>query len=308
MTAPRVKLKDRKIVLAGVGGAVAFASVGAVAATIVGSTDGEIQGCVDRFGLLRIPGHGGCRRDEQTISWNKVGPVGPGGPAGSTGPMGPAGPAGPEGQPGATGANGATGAMGPQGPMGPMGVAGPAGPAGPTGPAGASCTAGGGTTITDNLHFYLKIDGVSGESTAEGHKGEIDVESYTWGESNTTTSSQTGAAAGRVKMQDLAVMKHLDKSSPTLMLMVASGQQIKTATLSIESGPNGTPVGEIKLQDVIVSAFDTSKQSSATSTFVGEQVSLTFGKIEIDYTPTAADGSQGSPVVAGWDLTTNTKA
>ena len=34
------------------------------------------------------------------------------------------------------------------------------------------------------VDMFLKLDGIQGESTADGHKDEIDLFSYIWGESS----------------------------------------------------------------------------------------------------------------------------
>ena len=44
------------------------------------------------------------------------------------------------------------------------------------------------------VDYFLKIAGIDGESTADGHKGEIDLESWSWGESNPGAGS-AGAAS-----------------------------------------------------------------------------------------------------------------
>ena len=45
--------------------------------------------------------------------------------------------------------------------------------------------------------FFLKLEGIKGESTDKKHKGEIEIESYSLGLSNTGSFSQApGAGAG----------------------------------------------------------------------------------------------------------------
>ncbi len=63
-----------------------------------------IQVCVDREnGKLRIiTATTACRRNEQALSWNKMGQPGAPGAPGVQGPQGPAGPPGPQGPAGAT--------------------------------------------------------------------------------------------------------------------------------------------------------------------------------------------------------------
>ena len=58
---------------------------------------------------------------------------------------------------------------------------------------------------------FLKLDGIPGDSTDATHKGEIDVMSFSWGESQpiATHGAGGGGGAGKVSFQDL----HIGKST-----------------------------------------------------------------------------------------------
>ena len=43
--------------------------------------------------------------------------------------------------------------------------------------------------------WFLKIDGIDGDSTSVQHKGEIDVQSWSWGVTQTGSSSGGGGGA-----------------------------------------------------------------------------------------------------------------
>ena len=70
----------------------AVAALGTVAAAIAWAAAGDsavINACVAKgSGIVRIPGAGGCRRNETALNWNAQGPIGPTGPAGPAGPAG----------------------------------------------------------------------------------------------------------------------------------------------------------------------------------------------------------------------------
>ena len=51
------------------------------------------------------------------------------------------------------------------------------------------------------VDMFLKIDGIPGESTDASHKDEIDIFSYTWGESQPELQRQGRAASPRAKPQ-----------------------------------------------------------------------------------------------------------
>ena len=83
------------------------------------------------------------------------------------------------------------------------------------------------------VDYFLKIDGVPGESADAKHKGEIQLESFSWGETNPGGGGMGGGGgAGKVQMQDLVVTMLVSKASPKLMLACATGKHYKEAVLN----------------------------------------------------------------------------
>lgn len=152
---------------------------------------------------------------------------------------------------------------------------------------------------------FIKFDGIDGESVDEVHKGAVDVQAFSWGVSNAGSVSGGGGGAGKAAFQDLSFSKLLDKTSPVLALSCASGAHIKTATLYVrKAGEAPKDYHIITLHDVLVSSVS---QSGGSDGSVYETVSLSYGKIEWEYVPANPDGSQGTPVKAGWDVVANTR-
>ena len=53
------------------------------------------------------------------------------------------------------------------------------------------------------VDYFLKIDGIQGESKADKHKDEIDIESFSWGETQSGTFAVGGGGgSGKISMQD----------------------------------------------------------------------------------------------------------
>jgi type VI secretion system secreted protein Hcp len=104
--------------------------------------------------------------------------------------------------------------------------------------------------------IYLKIDDIKGESTDAKHKDEIDVLSFSWGESNAATSI-SGAGAGKVQMQPFMFTARTNKASPALFLACASGKHIDQAVLSLARAVGGQKQDFMvwKLSDVLISAY-----------------------------------------------------
>ena len=157
--------------------------------------------------------------------------------------------------------------------------------------------------------YFLKIDGVEGESTDQKPKGEIDVESFSWGEAQSAPGSggEGGGGAGKVAMQDFHFVMKLNKASPKLMLACASGQHLKQAILTArKAGKDQQEFLKWTFSDLLVTSYQTSSGELGEAVPT-DQFSLNFAKIRVEYRPQSADGKLGAPVTAGWDLKANKK-
>ena len=156
-------------------------------------------------------------------------------------------------------------------------------------------------------NWFLKIDGIEGESLDKVHKGEIDVESWSWGVVNEGSPGPGGGGgAGRASFQDFHFVTRISKASPQLFLSCATGVHHKVATLSGSRTGNkaSSDFLKYKLSDVQVTSVQHAQGGSDLPT---EQFSLSYGRFEITFTPQNPDGSAGSPISAGFDVKMNKK-
>lgn len=151
--------------------------------------------------------------------------------------------------------------------------------------------------------YFLKLDGIPGESMDSKHKDEIHLISWSWGEQNSGThGGGGGGGAGKVVMQDFNFTMHVNKASPKLFLACASGDHIKEATLVCrKAGKDQQEYLKIKFSDLLVSSY----QTGGSEVTPVDQISLNFAKIEIKYAPQKPDGKLDSPVVHNWDVQQN---
>ena len=155
--------------------------------------------------------------------------------------------------------------------------------------------------------WFLKLDGIDGESTDSAHKGEIDIESWSWGVSNSGSTSGGGGGAGKATFQDFHFVSRISKASPALFLACASGSHIKEGLLSGRRGSaksKGIDFLKYKLRDVLVTSV---LQSDTESELPTEQFSLNFSKVDISYTPQSPSGKLEPTINVGWDVKTNKK-
>jgi type VI secretion system secreted protein Hcp len=144
---------------------------------------------------------------------------------------------------------------------------------------------------------FLKIEGIPGESTDDKHKNEIDVLSYSWGISH--TRAERGGPAGRAKISDFSVVKFTDKASPILFDAACERRQIADATFTARKA-GGTQQEFLKyvFKEVAISSVQPSGTSGSESTVPTESVSLSFGSVEITYTPQGPNGQPLPPVTS----------
>jgi type VI secretion system secreted protein Hcp len=157
------------------------------------------------------------------------------------------------------------------------------------------------------VDYFLKIEGIDGESTDAKHKNEIDVESWSWGETNAGSHAVGGGGgAGKVSMQDFHFVMRVNKATPKLVLACASGEHVKKAVLTCRrAGKEQQEYMQITFSDLLVSSYQTG--GSAGDIVPVDQISMNFAKIEFSYKPQKPDGSLDAPVKTGWDLKKNAK-
>ena len=148
------------------------------------------------------------------------------------------------------------------------------------------------------VDYFLKLDGIEGESTDNKHAKEIDVEAWSWGESQTGSGvpGGGGGGAGKVSMQDFSFVMKFNKASPKLMLACATGKHIKSARLAVRrAGQGQQDYLTLTFLDVLVSSYQTGGAEASGLTPV-DQVSLKYAKIEVEYKTQKPDGTL---IVAG---------
>ncbi len=152
------------------------------------------------------------------------------------------------------------------------------------------------------VDYFLKIDGIQGESPDKTHKNEIQIESFSWGATQSGTASHgSGMGAGRVQLQDFHFVMLVNKASPKLMLTCATGEHIKNAILTCrKAGKEQQEYLKITFTDLLVSSYQTG--GSAGDVIPMDQISLNFTKIEFEYKEQKSDGSLGGAIKAFYDM------
>src|SRR5436309_1605065 len=92
------------------------------------------------------------------------------------------------------------------------------------------------------VDYFLKVDGIDGESHDDKFAKNIELESWSWGESNSGGFAHgSGGGAGKVSMQDFHFVMLMNNASANLAQACATGKHIAFAELAMPKFPDGDP-------------------------------------------------------------------
>lgn len=155
--------------------------------------------------------------------------------------------------------------------------------------------------VTMAQRWFLRLDGIAGESTDERHRGQIELGSWSFGVTNRgSTSPGSGATAARPDFAALQITAALSVASPKVFLAAATGLHISQALLSgVRPGSAQSDFLTIKLTDVTVTRSQLGAEPDAPAM---DQFALAYARLEVAYLPTTATGAAGTQVTAGFDV------
>jgi type VI secretion system secreted protein Hcp len=151
---------------------------------------------------------------------------------------------------------------------------------------------------------YMKLGDIKGESQSSEHEDEIDVLAYSWGMAREAISG--GGAAGKAVFKEMTITKRMDKASPKLMEVSATGDTSRDAIITLtNSDGTGQQFAYLKitLGNVIVSSVSSNWGGDGRPV---EEVTLNYNTIQFEYIPQLPDGSGDQPVTFAWDVEKNT--
>lgn len=153
--------------------------------------------------------------------------------------------------------------------------------------------------------FFLKIDGVEGESLDDKHKGEIHILSFSMGASNAASGgTNSGSGVGRALVTDVQITKEIDKSTPNIFINCVSGKHHKTAVISArKAGENPQDYLKITLEEVFLSSYNL--VAGAHGGNPKEHFTLNFATIEQEHKVQTAQGALGAANKKKFDVKKN---
>jgi len=158
------------------------------------------------------------------------------------------------------------------------------------------------------VDYFLKLEGIDGESEDKTHSKEIHIESWSFGEQQSGTMAHGGGGgAGKVQMHDFHFVMKTNSASPKLFLACASGEHIKKAVLTCrKAGKDQQEYLKWTFTELLVSSYQTGG-SGSSDVLPLDQISLNFAQVEIAYKAQKADGTLAGELKSGWNLKQNAK-
>jgi type VI secretion system secreted protein Hcp len=154
------------------------------------------------------------------------------------------------------------------------------------------------------IDMYQLVDGVSGESADANHSGYSDVVSLSWGATQHASMAGGGGGAGKVSFSDLTVTAEMDKGTPGLLKLCASGKHIPNVKISIcKAGGTQIEYSTVVLKDVLVTGVQFTGASSGETVHVNYSYQAAI--VEHHYWVQGKDGSKGAESQMGWDVKQN---
>ena len=154
------------------------------------------------------------------------------------------------------------------------------------------------------VNYFLKIGDIAGGSVDNKHSAWIDIDSFSWGISNTSPIGHGGGGqVGKAVFSPFSWTQQLDKSAPPMFVAVASGKHYKNATLDVtrSGGKSSDVFFKMSFDDVLLSKIDI----AGAGAIPGVAGALVYSRITMTYWAQKADGSLDTPVIGGWDLNKN---
>jgi len=135
--------------------------------------------------------------------------------------------------------------------------------------------------------YFLKLEGVKGESQSDRHKDEIDVLSFSWGVSQTGTFAHGGGGGeGKASFHDFHFTTKVSKASPTLFLDCASGMHIKHAVVvgetSSDAHRGASQFFKYTFSDVIISSYQDAGSGGGE---VIDSAALSYRSVKVEAAP-----------------------
>jgi type VI secretion system secreted protein Hcp len=157
--------------------------------------------------------------------------------------------------------------------------------------------------------IFMKYGSIEGSVTTQGLEGWIELDSFSWGASNPSSTSPGAGSAGKVSVSDITVGKSVDRATVALIKELVAGQVTDGVLIQFYKDMPAGPQEYLQftLDNTLVTSYSLSSEADEasdrlrTADTLGpptESLSLSFVKFDIQYT------DQTGVQDVGWDEST----
>jgi type VI secretion system secreted protein Hcp len=153
------------------------------------------------------------------------------------------------------------------------------------------------------VDYFLKLDGIDGESQDAKHTNQIELLSWSFGGTQGgIRNTGQGLSQGKVDLQDFGFQMNANKASPAIFAAMCGGDHIKSAILTAcKAGKEQQEYLKWTFTEVMVSSYSTSGSSENPV----ESITLTFNECKQSYAPSKKDGSLAAAIEKTYNRSTN---
>lgn len=162
------------------------------------------------------------------------------------------------------------------------------------------------------MSIFMNYEGIKGESTDKNHQDWIDVDDISWGvrrniTSNTATSKDRESA--NAEITDLQLTRRMDKATPDLFIesCCGKGKEVVIHLCKTGTGSGTDTYMEYTLKNALISNYTVEAETQGDDRPT-EQITISFQKVELKYTPYDDNGQAEASIAVGFDTTTNEKS
>ncbi len=161
-----------------------------------------------------------------------------------------------------------------------------------------------------SIDAFLKLDSIKGESLDKDYKEQIEVISWGWGMTNSSSATfGTGSGTGKVHIGELVIVKRTDSSTASLITSVTTGKHIKEGTLVLRKATGKDPMVyyKIEMNELWVTGIEQGDlHAPEDAQVLTETVKFTFVSFKATYIQQKEDGSAGTTFPVEYNVKTNT--
>lgn len=156
------------------------------------------------------------------------------------------------------------------------------------------------------MAIYIQYDGIKGNTTADGYKDHLTVNSVQFGVGRGISmepGNLSNREATRPTISEITVTKVADSSSTALFKEAVTGSAGKKVVIKfVQTGSDKlVEYMTYTLEDCLVSGYSISADSEGDPM---ESISLSFAKVMVNYNDFDKSNKSANPQRVGYDLTT----